>query len=639
MNFFYLKYNKVLSLIILLLGCWNTSLYALKIHLPEIDTIGFTDYTQFSNDGTYERYSKEDTVRFILEIPNLNNKVALYVGTAEYILVESGDTSLYIGKYAPKKPSNLKLYNFVWIPEQFKGKVVNITCYNMVSQEYFIAPHVITQKLVLLNQEYTYKAGRRGIIILILFIGSVFFFALYCYLTYWQFRTYTEYLYLGIHMTGMLIFTLIQADSIFHTYVLFPRNPIIYHQLNDSTLFLSYIGLMLLMQDFLDLKILSPKINKITNQIILYNIICSILLFIFAANHILPNYNKALTLTYIGAFVLCFIQNKLILQSNKLPYKSLSIAGNIILLLFLFSEFCLVRFGNEDNYYWALESPIFCQFYSFNIAQVGNLIFLIFYAMAIGYKRKKMEQELLNFQTEELQKLENIGEQGDHVLRMMKKKEADQQNQLERFEYLFNQRKTAIGLLKSNINPQFVQNNVDVIQQNIQTGFLKNHRWHITKFSKLFQNSIEVSNQKLISLSKEIENIKLYLELEELRLNKELNHKLIMNYDLIKSKNVLPPFLVQEYIEFCLWNILYSKNSQSKLLIKFTKKEDQLWCIIRITGKLDNIYVNKFDLDKILERINEKIIYSLETDREVNHVTYYREKELIQLTLHIPQPL
>lgn len=633
-----LKNIKIIPLVVFVLLSIQHKNYASKIHFPEINLEKFVDYNHFKNNGQYPNYHLGDTLRIKLQIPNIQKDIALYIGNAEYISVQHGDSTLYIGKYAPKhSPYTQKLSNCTTIPEYFKGKIVDITCYNYIARIFFLAPHVVNQRLVHLNQEYTYKMGERGSLLLVMFLGGVLFFATYCYLSHYQDRKNSEYLYLGIHMTGMLIFTYIQSDGFFQSYRLFPNNPIIYHQLYDGSLLLSYIGFLLLMRDFLDLKKLSPKINKLTTYIIIYLTIGAFILFMFASNYIFPSYHKILNIIYTIAFVLSFIHNKLILESEKIPYKYFAIIGNIILLFFLFIEFSFVQFGDNDKYYWDIKNPLFYEFYTFNIAQIGNFIFLMFHAMSIGIKRKSNERKLFKFRSAEIQKLAEDEKKKIDYIRKMKQKEADQKSELEKFDFLFNQSKTQFGMFKGNINPKFIQNNIDVINQKILNDYTKDHRWHISKFAELLKNSIELSHYHLIPISKEIENINLYIELEELRTNQELKNSLVLDYNLVKSNNFVPPFVLQEFIEFCVWNILYIKRSNNKILIKFSKLEKDLLAIIHIQGKLNNIFLDNYKLNNIFDRINSKIHYAYSFYEEQNFIQYDRTIDMIQLTISFPQ--
>jgi sensor histidine kinase YesM len=128
--------------------------------------------------------------------------------------------------------------------------------------------------------------------------------------------------------------------------------------------------------------------------------------------------------------------------------------------------------------------------------------------------------------------------------------------------------------LRSQMNPHFIFNSLNSIQKYI----LKNDAFaasqYLTKFSKLIRLILDHSNQNYIALNSEIELLKLYIEIEDLRFDKQFDYDLQVD-SLLETVNILiPSMIIQPYIENAIWHGLLHKETKGKLLLSFTKSTE-----------------------------------------------------------------
>lgn len=134
--------------------------------------------------------------------------------------------------------------------------------------------------------------------------------------------------------------------------------------------------------------------------------------------------------------------------------------------------------------------------------------------------------------------------------------------------------------IQSQMNPHFIFNALNSIQDLVLKGDVEHSYSYITTFSNLVRRTLNYSEKDFIDFDQEIKLLELYLSLEKLRFKKELNYT-------IDCKNVedimLPPLLIQPFIENALIHGLLHKEGGKNLKITFELKE-MLVCTIEDNG-------------------------------------------------------
>ena len=140
--------------------------------------------------------------------------------------------------------------------------------------------------------------------------------------------------------------------------------------------------------------------------------------------------------------------------------------------------------------------------------------------------------------------------------------------------------------LRSQMNPHFIFNALNSIQDFIILNEKKLARQYLVKFAKLIRIYLEHSQQEKISLAEEIKALQLYLELEKDRFNDDFNFDISIDTQLNLEDTFIPSLLLQPYIENALKHGLLHKKENKILTISFKKNTDlnSLNCIIQDNG-------------------------------------------------------
>ena len=138
--------------------------------------------------------------------------------------------------------------------------------------------------------------------------------------------------------------------------------------------------------------------------------------------------------------------------------------------------------------------------------------------------------------------------------------------------------------LKAQMNPHFIYNALNSIQSLFANDKKTEGIHYIGSFSRLLRQVLDNSENNVISLDKELETVGLYIQLESLRLDMQLQYKKNINEDIITEFEKIPPLILQPFVENALWHGLSRKEGLKEIIISFNRKEDWLICNITDNG-------------------------------------------------------
>lgn len=147
-------------------------------------------------------------------------------------------------------------------------------------------------------------------------------------------------------------------------------------------------------------------------------------------------------------------------------------------------------------------------------------------------------------------------------------------------------RSSELKALKSQMNPHFIFNALNSIQEYIVLNEKKLASDYLGKFSDLIRAYLNQSNTRFITLEDEIYSLKNYLELEQLRFEDKLKFSINSNTKEHVSSIKIPTLIIQPYIENALNHGLLHKKDNRILDIDFIIHQDQklVICTIKDNG-------------------------------------------------------
>lgn len=141
-------------------------------------------------------------------------------------------------------------------------------------------------------------------------------------------------------------------------------------------------------------------------------------------------------------------------------------------------------------------------------------------------------------------------------------------------------KKIALQSLRREMNPHFIFNSLNSVNQFIAQNNELEANKYLTSYSKLMRNMMENSNKDFIRLSKEIEHLTEYLELENLRFKEKFRFEIFVDETIETESAGIPNMLIQPHLENAIWHGLRYKETAGLLSLQFRRHENGI--LVRI---------------------------------------------------------
>jgi len=139
--------------------------------------------------------------------------------------------------------------------------------------------------------------------------------------------------------------------------------------------------------------------------------------------------------------------------------------------------------------------------------------------------------------------------------------------------------------LQSQMNPHFVFNALNSIQSFITRGDTLNSEVYLAKFSNLLRKTLNHSRENSIELSKELEGLEMYLELEKMRFGEKLTYEISLDESVEEDFIKVPPMLLQPFVENAIVHGIAPKVNGGKIDIVLKMISDnELYCVVIDNG-------------------------------------------------------
>lgn len=139
-------------------------------------------------------------------------------------------------------------------------------------------------------------------------------------------------------------------------------------------------------------------------------------------------------------------------------------------------------------------------------------------------------------------------------------------------------------LLVSQMNPHFIFNSLNAIQSYIfgQNGMQASI--YLSQFAQLMRMILDFSREDYISLESELEFLKLYMELQQLRIEHKFTYTLITDENEEPSLVLVPPMLAQPFIENAIEHGFFQRTGKGHILVSIKREGDFLRYTIEDNG-------------------------------------------------------
>lgn len=166
----------------------------------------------------------------------------------------------------------------------------------------------------------------------------------------------------------------------------------------------------------------------------------------------------------------------------------------------------------------------------------------------------------------------------------LKRKNEKLRNESSRIEWQRAATELEMQALRAQMNPHFIFNCLSSINRFILKNEPDQASDYLTRFSRLIRLVLINSKKSLITLEEEVETLRLYIGMEQLRFRNQFDYTISFTNDINPANIQIPPLLLQAFCENSIWHGLMHKEGPGRLSISFLKQQGSLRCIIADNG-------------------------------------------------------
>lgn len=157
-------------------------------------------------------------------------------------------------------------------------------------------------------------------------------------------------------------------------------------------------------------------------------------------------------------------------------------------------------------------------------------------------------------------------------------------------------------MLRSQMNPHFIFNSLNSIKLYIINNEKENAVYYLNKFSKLIRKILIASKEKQISLADELETMKLYMNIENIRFSNEINYTTKISDSINLESIKVPSLILQPFLENALWHGLSTKKDNKNILLEITNNNDNYVTITITDNGIGRKQAGEIKKKKLLNR-------------------------------------
>ncbi|MBK8609839.1 MAG: histidine kinase [Chitinophagaceae bacterium] len=164
--------------------------------------------------------------------------------------------------------------------------------------------------------------------------------------------------------------------------------------------------------------------------------------------------------------------------------------------------------------------------------------------------------------------------------------ERNRNNELDRLKLETTVKELELKTIKSHINPHFIFNSLNSIRALVDEN-PKRARRAITELSNILRSSMQAENSETVTLEKELDIVKDYLALEQMRFEERL--KIEMDIDPDTLQQPVPPMMLQTLVENAIKHGISKQIKGGVVRVVAAFHDNNLELLVQNTGQLSLI--------------------------------------------------
>lgn len=139
--------------------------------------------------------------------------------------------------------------------------------------------------------------------------------------------------------------------------------------------------------------------------------------------------------------------------------------------------------------------------------------------------------------------------------------------------------------LKAQMNPHFIFNSLNSVQQYVFDKDVLGANKFITEFSRLIRLTLDLSSRSSISIQEEISYLSTYLELEKTKLEDKFTYSVAVSSDLQPDNYHIPPMILQPFVENSVRHgVRNRRDKKGHISVSFSTSTTHLICQVEDNG-------------------------------------------------------
>ena len=181
--------------------------------------------------------------------------------------------------------------------------------------------------------------------------------------------------------------------------------------------------------------------------------------------------------------------------------------------------------------------------------------------------------------------------------------------------------------LHAQMNPHFIFNSLNSIKEMMLNDQNDEASDYLTKFAQMIRITLDQSVHTFVTLGSTVDYLYRYIEMEKIR-NSYFLFSMTVDAALDVNETILPPMLVQPFIENSIWHGIAPPRKSIHIQVAFTRLGDQLIC----TVEDDGMGIDR-SMEEKLAKASARQHYGIENVRE--RIRLLNEKYNLQSKVRI----
>ncbi|HEY5510948.1 MAG TPA: tetratricopeptide repeat protein [Prolixibacteraceae bacterium] len=185
--------------------------------------------------------------------------------------------------------------------------------------------------------------------------------------------------------------------------------------------------------------------------------------------------------------------------------------------------------------------------------------------------------------------------------------------------------------LRSQMNPHFIFNCVHTVEGLLDDFKINESKIFLEKFSGLTRSVLENSKKKEISLAEEIDTLRLYMDIENLRFRIPFRYEIIIEPDIDIESTLISPLILQPFVENSIKHGFRDTRKSGHLKIEIRIENGFLLCSVEDDGigrmSLNIKTVSGFKKESLGIKLTEERLELISRTKKIK--SYYLIDDLI----------